>query len=312
MPEDDPLARERMRLEGRIRERQIAEESRLRQQRAQLEARRIENDRRADERGERDAVRRDVAERRHRERLEAQEQRYRETTALRERQRTERQEGMKYAADRRQETALTLAENKQSAALALADMSSETSLRLAQIKERADLQYLQAQQSGDLERIRAAHELQRDILHLEHELFLERENILEQGRRFEFEREQERLGYIAELDQEAALQAIEDEAYLRVIDAYARQIDAAQAHKHELERMRLEADIRAAEDARTLHFDLVRRAQETDETLREEGGMVDIRHRERLLIQGATPRYEPPHTVMGSQFPANDDDPLSQ
>lgn len=76
--------------------------------------------------------------------------------------------------------------------------------------------------------------------------------------------------------------------------------------------MRLEADIRAAEDARNLRFDLVRRAQETDETVREEGCMVDIRHRERRLIQGATPRYKPPDTVMGSQFPANDDDPLSQ
>ena len=295
MPSDDPLARERlrqeaarererMRVDGRIREREIATEGRILQQQTQFEARQSESQRR-------DGQRRDDAERRHRERMDAKARRHYDAQREREQRQAEQEDAMKYAADKRQETALTIADNKQDTALALAENNSDTALRLAELKQRADLQYLDAQQSGDVAKMEAAHKLQRDLLRFEHELFLERENVLEQGRRFEADRDKARSRDVAEFDRDAALLATEDEAFLKTVDMYSRLIELAKAHKQDLERIRLEAELRAVEDERNFRLDIARRSHETDEILREESGMVDIRDRERALIHDATRRH---------------------
>lgn len=196
-----------------------------------------------------------------------------------------------------------------------------------------------------------AHDLQLKILGAEEEAWFNREQVLEEGRRYEFGREEKRLALLHKQAEEIAKIALRADLEIVREQTKLNDTEALRVRTHEIELIKLqhiqaieieyekhlfvieakaeESNIRkqemlaefeakekslkeehnrqlisAQDDAyrtiatyrETAKIDMIRekftadlsirdREHQTDETLRLEDGMVDVRHRERLLIR---------------------------
>jgi hypothetical protein len=293
--------REQLRIDGRIREKQISEEARTKRNLdriiAQSAAQTAKEERRATDSSEREAKNRAYRDRQHRERLASQEWRHRELMAERDEHHQQRQEVTRYSADKKSETALTIDENRREQALQLA----ENQRQIVEMQCHAQRAYIEAQQRGEIERMTKAHELMCALEDKKLEIHVQMANLTEQGSQYDHARHLEVMRFEAEIARAEREQQFSRDLYDARHAMLLRCIEDAVAHQQDTRRIRLEAEIRAEEDRRAHEQELdrmrlqaclesLRRAQETDESLREADGMVDIRDRERALIQDATLR----------------------